>query len=196
MHPDNVCVFQTQQPPLSRSSLEDHSILFSLKDLLLPQLHDTASLSTLIALLTDLFPGCNMAELLAGESQHREDLAAKAAEDREAGASARESRAASAMMVVREENRVPSEGVCIVHSFTSTCAQSHEQTTTVKFACHSLINFFHSASEMTPLEGYIVQACLLDNLVPSPAFQLAVSQVYTNNLNITFCKHVYMDTCV
>ena len=31
---------------------------------------------------------------------------------------------------------------------------------------------------MTSQEEQIVQACLLDNLVPSPPFQLAVSQVY------------------
>ena len=51
-----------------------------------------------------------MAELLAQEAGLREELATRAAQDREeAGNSARESRAASAMMVVREEARAPSE---------------------------------------------------------------------------------------
>ena len=48
--------------------------------------------------------------MMAHERQLREELAAKAVEDREAGESARESRAASAMMVVREESGLPNEG--------------------------------------------------------------------------------------
>ena len=93
-----------------RRSFEELSILLSLKDLLLPQLQDTASLSTFTLLLSDLFPGCEVMEMMAHERQLRESLAERAMEDREAGESARESRAASAMMVVREESRMPSEG--------------------------------------------------------------------------------------
>lgn len=131
---------QTQQPTVSKGSFEELSILLSLKDLLLPQLHDTPSLSTFTLLLSDLFHGCEVTEMMAHERQLRESLAERAMEDREAGESARESRAASAMMVVREDSRLPSEVT-------------------------------------SSLEEHIVQACLLDNLVPSPSFQLAVSQL-------------------
>ena len=94
-----------------QSSFEELSILLSLKDHLLPQLSDSASLDTFVLLLSDLFPGCRVAEILAHETGLREELATRAAEDREeAGNSARESRAASAMMVVREDARPPSEG--------------------------------------------------------------------------------------
>ena len=109
-----ILLYQTQRPALLRSSFEELSILLSLKDLLIPQLHDSPSLSTFILLLSDLFPGCDVPELLAHERGLRESLAVRAREDREAGESARESRATSAMMVVREDNRVPSEGLCIV----------------------------------------------------------------------------------
>lgn len=101
---------QTQHSSLHRQSFEELSILLSLKDLLLPQLSDTASFSALILLLSDLFPSCDITGVLAHEEQVREGLTAQAEEDK-AGVSARESRAASAMMVVREEHRQPSEGV-------------------------------------------------------------------------------------
>ena len=49
---------------------------------------------------------------------------------------------------------------------------------------------------MTSQEEQIVQACLLDNLVPSPSFQLAVSQVM--NVNYTHflgCRAVVFVLC-
>ena len=52
--------------------------------------------------------------MMAHERQLRESLAERAMEDREAGESARESRAASAMMVVREDSRLPSEGLYLL----------------------------------------------------------------------------------
>lgn len=107
----SVCRLQSHQPTLDRGKLEELSILFSLKDLLLPQLHNADAISTFVLLLSDLFPSCDVAELLAHERQLQEGLAARAVENREAGTSARESRAASAMMVVRDESRHPSEGL-------------------------------------------------------------------------------------
>lgn len=100
--------FQTQQPSVLQ--FEEISILLSLKDLLFPQFHDPTSLSTLVLLLSDLFPCCDITEILTHERQLREELAAQVLEDREARTSARESRAASAMMVVREDSKLPSEG--------------------------------------------------------------------------------------
>lgn len=98
------------------------------------------------------------------EKQLREVLAVKAVEDREAGTSARESRAASAMMVVREENRLPSEGTVPVCEL---------------MCVHIIYMYVYSSVPVTlSLEEHIVQACLLENLVPSPSFQLAVSQVH------------------
>ena len=47
------------------------------------------------------------------------------------------------------------------------------------------------------LEEHIVQACLLDNLVPSPSFQLAVSQVHTYMyMYIYIPVHMYMYMCM
>ena len=100
-----------------------------------------------------------MAELLAQEAGLREELATRAAQDREeAGNSARESRAASAMMVVREEARAPSESWW-------------------NFSVYMYYGMWFAFIVMPSLEEHIVQACLLDNLVPSPSFQLAVCQV-------------------
>ena len=107
-----LCCLQTQEPALVRGSLEELCLLLSLKDHLLPQFQDTASLDIFLLLLSDLFPGCNVPELLAHERGQREELAGRADQDREeAGNSARESRAASAMMVVREDMKAPSEGL-------------------------------------------------------------------------------------
>ena len=107
--------FQMQQAS-TQQSYEELSLLLSLKDHLLPQLSDPSSLSSFIQLLSDVFPDGDIASILAHEEQTRQGLLDRSAEDSEAGVSARESRAASAMMVVREEARRPSEGM-YVHTY-------------------------------------------------------------------------------
>ena len=167
VHSCLLCL-QSQQPTLKRGSFEELSILFSVKDLLLPQLLDTTAISTFVLLLSDLFPGCDMAELLAHERQLQEGLAEKAVENREAGTSARESRAASAMMVVRDESRHPSEGLwvnCSSSTCTCTCA--------CLYANHTYI---------VRIYMYIVHVYICTS-------HCAI------NMQFTFCVHVHVCTC-
>ena len=97
-----------------RQSLEELALVLSLKDSLLPSFTPTSrEYSILVQLLTDIFPGCDIHGLLAYEESAREGLAAKAAEDKQAVESVRESRAASAMQMIAEEHS--SEGTVMFH---------------------------------------------------------------------------------
>ena len=92
-------------------SLEEFALVLSLKDVLLSALPaGNTDHSILVTLLSELFPSCDFQGLLAHESGVREGMALKAMNNDTAEESARESRAASAMQTVLDENQL-SEGI-------------------------------------------------------------------------------------
>lgn len=100
-----------QQKAYQKQSLEEFSLILSLKDAVLSSLPaDSNEHSIIVSLVGDIFPSCDIQGLLAHEASVREGLAVKAREDRGAAESARESRAASAMQMVQDEHQ-PSEGM-------------------------------------------------------------------------------------
>lgn len=100
----------SQQKSLQRQSLEEFSLVLALKNSILCSVPpNSQEHAVIVRLMADLFPSCDIEGLLAHEASVREGMAVKARENREAVESARESRAASVMQMMREEN-VPSEG--------------------------------------------------------------------------------------
>ena len=95
----------SQQRSLQKQSLEEFSLILALKDLVLCSMEPGSKrLAISVRLIGDLFPNCDIDGLLAHEMSVREGMAAKAQLNREAVESARESRAASVMQMMREEN--------------------------------------------------------------------------------------------
>lgn len=101
----------TQQGNYQKKSLEEFSLILSLKDAVLSSFPANSSKHLIVVkLISDIFPNCDLQGLLAHEASVREGLAIKSREDKEAAESARESRAASAMQMVQDEHQ-PSEGI-------------------------------------------------------------------------------------
>ena len=97
----------TQQMGYQKCSLEEFALILSLKDTLLSSLPlDGKEYSTIVRLLRDLYPSCDLQGLLDHEASVREGMTVKAREDREAVESVRESRAASAMQMVQEDSEI------------------------------------------------------------------------------------------
>ncbi len=96
--------------PLTRPILEEFSLLLALKDTLLPSVcPESKEYDIIVTLISELFPGFDLIGLLDHEGKVREGLTLKAASVSGAGESARESRAASAMQNVLDDNQT-SEG--------------------------------------------------------------------------------------
>ena len=101
----------TQQGNYQKKSLEEFSLILSLKDTVLSSFPANSSDHLIVVkIISDIFPNCDLQGLLAYEASVREGLAVKSREDKEAAESARESRAASAMQMVQDEHQ-PSEGI-------------------------------------------------------------------------------------
>lgn len=108
----------TEQKAYQKQSLEEFSLVLSLKDSVLSTFSTTSSsdYSTVIKLITEVFPSCDLEGLLAHEASVREGLAVQSREDPSKGTeSARESRAASAMQTVQDEHS-PSESMYVILS--------------------------------------------------------------------------------
>jgi hypothetical protein len=105
----------SEQKAYQRRSLEEFSLVLSLKDSVLSAFSTTTSggdYSMVVKLITEVFPSCDLEGLLAHEAGVREGLAVQSKENPSKGTeSARESRAASAMQMVQDDHP-PSEGTC------------------------------------------------------------------------------------
>lgn len=102
---------ESYQKSLQKQSLEEFSLVLALRDSLLSLfLPSSQEYLTVIKLISDVFPNCDLEGLLAHEANVREGMAVKARLNREAGESVRESRATSVMQMMREDNH-PSEGM-------------------------------------------------------------------------------------
>ena len=100
----------SQQKSLQKQSLEEFSLVLALKDSILCSVPPgSKEYPVIVRLIRDLFPNCDIQGLLSHETAVREGMAVKARQNREAVESARESRAASVMQMMREDN-FPSEG--------------------------------------------------------------------------------------
>lgn len=100
----------SQQKSLQKQSLEDFSLVLALKDsILCSMLPSSKKYSIIVRLIGDVFPNCDIEGLLSHETSVREGMAVKARQNREAVESVRESRAASVMQMIREDN-FPNEG--------------------------------------------------------------------------------------
>lgn len=94
-----------QQKAQQKQCLEEFSVVLALKDsVLCSVLPRGRDYSVIVKLIRDVFPSCDIEGLLAHEGNVREGMAVKAKQDREAGESARESRAASVMQSIQEDN--------------------------------------------------------------------------------------------
>ena len=104
----------SQQKGHQRQSLEEFSLVLSLKDTVLSSF-DASSRehSVVVKLIADIFPNCDLGALLSHELGVREGLEVKSREDKGAAESARESRAASAMQMVQDDHLQTSEGMYI-----------------------------------------------------------------------------------
>jgi hypothetical protein len=104
----------SEQKAYQRQSLEEFSLVLSLKDSVLSAFSSTTSggdYSMVVKLITEVFPSCDLDGLLAHEASVREGLAVQSKENPSKGTeSARESRAASAMQMVQDDHP-PSEGI-------------------------------------------------------------------------------------
>lgn len=113
----------SQQKSLQKQSLEEFSLVLALKDsILCSVLPGSKEYSVIVHLIGDLFPSCDIQGLLSHETNIREGMAVKAKENREAVESARESRAASVMQMMREDN-FPSESKNMLKIFGHSSAQ-------------------------------------------------------------------------
>lgn len=102
-------------------SLEEFALVLSLKDCLLSVLSPGSSEQLiLITMLSEMFTNCDLQGLLAHESSVRQGLAIKALNNESAEASAKESRAASAMQTLLDENSL-SESMCSLVKFLCRC---------------------------------------------------------------------------
>ena len=102
-----------EQKAYQKQSLEEFSLVLSLKDSVLSAFSTTSgsNYSMVVKLITEVFPSCDLEGLLAHEASVREGLAVQSKEDPSKGTeSARESRAASAMQMVQDDHP-PSESV-------------------------------------------------------------------------------------
>lgn len=98
-----------QQKVLQRQSLEEFSLVLALKNSVLCSVcPGSREYGVIVRLTSDLFPSCDVEGLLAHETGVREGLAIQAKENRGVVESARESRAASVMQMMREDG-VPNE---------------------------------------------------------------------------------------
>ena len=103
----------TEQKAYQKQSLEEFSLILSLKDSVLSTFLTTngSNYSMVVKLMTEVFPSCDLEGLLAHEASVREGLAVQSKEDPGKGTeSARESRAASAMQTVQDDHS-PSESM-------------------------------------------------------------------------------------
>ena len=106
----------SQQQTYQKQSLEEFSVILSLKDTVLSSfLSNSSEHSIVIKLISDIFPTCDLQGLLTHEANVKDGLEAKSREDKEAAESARESRAASAMQMVHDE-LPPGEGINVQES--------------------------------------------------------------------------------
>ncbi len=100
---------------LSRPALEEFSLLLALKDTLLPSAHRQGNeYDVMTTLISELFPDCDLRGMLSHEASVREGLAMEAATSCDPEGSARESRAASVMHNVLDENQT-SESTCAIY---------------------------------------------------------------------------------
>ena len=102
-----------EQKAYQKQSLEEFSLVLSLKDSVLSTFSTSSGsdYSTVVKLITEIFPSCDLEGLLAHEASVREGLAIQSREDPSKGTeSARESRAASAMQMVQDDHP-PSESM-------------------------------------------------------------------------------------
>lgn len=94
----------SQQKAHQKKCLEEFSVVLALKDsILCSVLPGGRDHSVIIKLMRDVFPSCDIEGLLVHEGNVREGMAVKAKQDRGAGESARESRAASVMQTMQEQ---------------------------------------------------------------------------------------------
>ena len=102
-----------EQKAYQKQSLEEFSLVLSLKDSVLSSFSTTSDsdYSMVVKLITEVFPSCDLEGLLSHEASVREGLAVQSREDPSKGTeSARESRAASAMQMVQDDHP-PSESM-------------------------------------------------------------------------------------
>lgn len=124
----------TQQGNYQKKSLEEFSLVLSLKDAVLSSYPaNSGEYLIVVKLISDIFHNCDLQGLLAHETSVREGLAIKSREDKEAAESARESRAASAMQMVQDEHLL-SEGI----TFVSECVCGGEGESLLHSLCHYL----------------------------------------------------------
>ena len=102
-----------EQKAYQKQSLEEFSLVLSLKDSVLSNFSTSSGSDylTVIKLIAEIFPSCDLEGLLAHEASVREGMAVQSREDPKGAESARESRAASAMQMV-QDNHQPSESMC------------------------------------------------------------------------------------
>lgn len=94
----------SQQRQYQKETFEEFSLVLSLKDAVLSSFPTGSSEhSTVVKLIGEIFPRCDLQGLLAHESYVREGLEVKSRQNKEAAESARESRAASAMQMVHDD---------------------------------------------------------------------------------------------
>ena len=169
-----------EQKTYQKQSLEEFSLILSLKDAVLSSFASTSSeYSIIVKLISDIFPNCDIQGLLAHEENVREGLAVKSKEDKGAAESSRESRAASAMQMVQDEHQ-PSEGITFSLYIISHITTLHSSTLVLNKSFFCLCFCFHTAQPFTvetSLEHQIVLSCQSKQLVPTQLFQTAVSQV-------------------
>ncbi len=104
-----------QQRSLHKQSLEEFSLVLALKNSVLCSMSpDSRVYSVIVKLINDVFPNCDTEGLIAHEMSVREGMAVRSRQNREAVESARESRAASVMQMMKEENQA-SEGMYMFH---------------------------------------------------------------------------------
>ena len=94
----------SQQSNFQKNSLEEFSLVLALKDSVLcsVSLH-SREYHIIVKLICDVFPNSDLEGLLAHEANVREGMAVVARQNRNAGESARESRATSVMQMIRED---------------------------------------------------------------------------------------------
>lgn len=101
----------SQLKSLQKQSLEEFSLVLSLKDsVLCSVLPSSRKYPVIVRLISDVFPSCDIDGLLVHEASVREGMAVKARQNREVVESVRESRAASVMQMIREDNFPSGEG--------------------------------------------------------------------------------------
>lgn len=99
----NEDIDAAQQRSLHKQSLEEFSLVLALKNAILCSVPlGSRAYSVIVKLINDIFPNCDTEGLIAHEMSVREGMAVKSRQNREAVESARESRAASVMQMIKE----------------------------------------------------------------------------------------------